>query len=385
MNTTSIAQESTVKINAEGKDFTSLKHAWSAQWITHPTASTLDYGVFLFRQNFELATSPEQFIIYVSADNRYKLFVNGQKVSAGPARGDMNNWRYEKVDIAKYLKAGTNTIAAEVVNFGEFRHAAQQTFQTAFILQGHTANAININTSPKSNWTCTLNSAFNYTPFISDSLGGYYAAGPGDILDAALYPWGWKGIDYEETDWKKPRAATVEFAVGRGFLYGSTWFLVPRAIPFMEAIPTRISKVIRSEGMTINTPIFEGKKAVTIPANSKVSILLDNTTHTVGYPEMTFSSGKNARIKITYAEALFYKKSKTTSAHGGWEKGHRNDFEDKEIRGYYDIIYPDGGDKRHFSPLALRVYRFIQLDIETKENPLIINVFMAFTRLIHLS
>ena len=43
MNSVSIAQESKVKVNAEGKDFTSLKHAWSAQWITHPTASTLDY------------------------------------------------------------------------------------------------------------------------------------------------------------------------------------------------------------------------------------------------------------------------------------------------------------------------------------------------------
>ncbi len=27
-------QESQVEINHEGKDFTSLKHAWSAQWIT---------------------------------------------------------------------------------------------------------------------------------------------------------------------------------------------------------------------------------------------------------------------------------------------------------------------------------------------------------------
>ncbi|HHH49508.1 MAG TPA: alpha-rhamnosidase, partial [Saprospiraceae bacterium] len=128
------AQESDSKINYQGKDVSSLKHAWSAQWITHPSASTLDYNVFLYRREFDLTTKPKEFIIYVSADNRYKLFVNGQKVCAGPARGDINHWRYETVDIAPYLDAGKNVIAAEVVNFGEFRHAAQHTFQTAFIL-----------------------------------------------------------------------------------------------------------------------------------------------------------------------------------------------------------------------------------------------------------
>lgn len=369
------AQESKVKINYEGKDVTSLKHAWSAQWITHPTAPTLSYGVFLFRRNFELTTLPTQFIIYVSADNRYKLFVNGQKVSAGPARGDLNHWRYETVDIAKYLKNGKNTIAAEVVNFGEFRHAAQLTFQTAFILQGHEDNPIDINTKPNEHWKVTANEGYDYTPFLSDSLGGYYAAGPGDIIDASLYPWGWQETKFEDADWSTPRAATVEFAVGRGFLFGSTWFLVPRDIPFMESTPTRITEVVRSEGLEVSPTLFEGKKALHIPANSKVSILLDQTTHTVGYPEMLFSQGKDSKIKITYAEALFYKKSTTHSAHGGWEKGHRNEFEDKEIRGYYDIIYPDGGDKRLFSPLAMRVYRFIQLDIVTKEEPLVIDDF----------
>ena len=27
---------------------------WNAQWITHPNASVLEYGVFHFRKNFEL-------------------------------------------------------------------------------------------------------------------------------------------------------------------------------------------------------------------------------------------------------------------------------------------------------------------------------------------
>jgi hypothetical protein len=46
---TGFSQESSVNINYEGKDFTRLKHAWKAQWITHPTESTLYFKFYLFR------------------------------------------------------------------------------------------------------------------------------------------------------------------------------------------------------------------------------------------------------------------------------------------------------------------------------------------------
>ncbi|MEJ0033874.1 MAG: hypothetical protein WDO15_27660 [Bacteroidota bacterium] len=59
--------------------------------------------------------------MHVSADNRYKLFVNGTLVSLGPARGDLTNWNYETVDIAQYLVVGKNAIAALVWNEGSAR------------------------------------------------------------------------------------------------------------------------------------------------------------------------------------------------------------------------------------------------------------------------
>ena len=45
------AQESKSTINVEGKDFNKLKHAWTAQWITHPTESTLDSVGCVIQQN----------------------------------------------------------------------------------------------------------------------------------------------------------------------------------------------------------------------------------------------------------------------------------------------------------------------------------------------
>ena len=117
-----------------------LQKRWPAFWVTVPNESTDGYGVYLFRKSIELNTKPGTFIIHVSADNRYKLYVNEKLVSLGPARGDLSHWNFETVDIAPYLKAGKNILAAQVWNEGEWKPEAQITFRTGFILQGATGN-----------------------------------------------------------------------------------------------------------------------------------------------------------------------------------------------------------------------------------------------------
>ncbi len=371
MITNSRAQESGVKANRQGKGISGLKHSWKAQWITHPTASTLDYGVFIFRKTFTLASVPEPFTIYVSADNRYRLYVNGKYVCSGPSRGDLLHWRYETLDLSPYMKKGKNVIAAEVVNFGEFRPAKQITFQTAFILQGDKSLPADIDTRMENGWKVMKNAAFSDIPFVSDSVGGYYAAGPGDMVDGTKYPWGWQETDFDESQWLSPRLAMVEFAAGYGFLYGSTWFLVPRTIPMMEETVTRFGRIARTENIHEPAPFFTGNNPLTVTANKKVTILLDHELHTIGYPELIVSGGKGSEIKITYAEGLFYGK-KAESPTYIWRKGNRNETEGLEMRGYYDIIRTDGGKHRKYKPLGMRTFRYVQLDINTGDEPLTI-------------
>ena len=85
-----------------------LKHKWPAVWVTYPGGPFRDYGVFHFRKSITISRIPDSFLIHISADNRYQLFVNGIKVSLGPARSDLNHWRFETVDLAPYLKTGKN-------------------------------------------------------------------------------------------------------------------------------------------------------------------------------------------------------------------------------------------------------------------------------------
>lgn len=81
---------------------TLLKNYWDAHWITCPDVPARAYGVYHFRKTFSLSEAPKKFLIHVTADNRYRLFVNGKAVGRGPARGDLYNWNFDTYDIASY-------------------------------------------------------------------------------------------------------------------------------------------------------------------------------------------------------------------------------------------------------------------------------------------
>ena len=112
-----------------------LVDKWSAQWISVPDEPANAYGVYHFRKSFDLKSVPDRFIVHVTADNRYKLYVNGELVSLGPSRGDIYNWNFETVDLAPYLKPGKNVLASVVWNYADQKPVAQVSFnQTGFLL-----------------------------------------------------------------------------------------------------------------------------------------------------------------------------------------------------------------------------------------------------------
>src|SRR5579863_7709023 len=123
-----------------------LSHKWEAQWITSPAAHLKSYEVYHFRRFFQLTTAPASFVVHVSADTRYKLFVNGKLVGLGPARSDLAHWNFDTYDLAPHLQQGSNLIAALVWNQGEWNGLAQHSYRTAFILQGDSTPEATINT-----------------------------------------------------------------------------------------------------------------------------------------------------------------------------------------------------------------------------------------------
>ncbi len=113
-----------------------LTKRWDAQWIAVPGTSPHAYGVYHFRKKFSLNDKPGLFVIHVSADNRYKLYVNGELASLGPARADLFHWNYETVDIAKYLRVGDNVIAADCLEFWRLQTRASNLISYGFYFTG---------------------------------------------------------------------------------------------------------------------------------------------------------------------------------------------------------------------------------------------------------
>jgi alpha-L-rhamnosidase len=342
-----------------------LTDHWHAEWITHPGESVLDYGVFHFRKSFELNTLPVEFIIHVSADNRYRLFINGTCVCFGPARGDLPHWFYESIDIAPYLKKGKNTVATVVWNYGEFKPWAQFSLKTAFILQGNSPPEELINTN--SSWKVLKDIAYSSAGAGSKETDGQFVVvGPCDRVDAALYPWGWETPGFDDHAWLTPRSLDVGHPYGVGT--DINWVLTPRRIPMMEQYRQRFLTIRRLSGVQNPEEFLAGKKTWTIPSNNRTVALIDQGTLTTAYPELLVSGGKGSKIKVTYAESLFDSKG---------QKGNRNAIIDKSILGYSDYFLPDGGNARLFRPLWFRTWRYVQLEIETGNEPLVLEDFSS--------
>ncbi|WP_199200190.1 alpha-L-rhamnosidase-related protein [Adhaeribacter arboris] len=341
-----------------------LQKRWPAFWLTVPDASPDGYGVYLFRKTVELNAKPTTFTIHISADNRYKLFVNEKLISLGPARGDLSHWNFETVDIANYLKAGKNIIAAQVWNEGEYKPEAQISFRTGFILQGATAMESIVNTN--STWKCARDKSYAPLQFKART---YYVAGAGEIRNMANQPKLWQSINFDDKNWQK--AQQIFNGLPKTLLgpFGTTngWMLVPSGIPQMELKEERLTKLISAEGgIKIPKGFPVQKTAISVPANSSVTILLDQTHLTNAYPNLFYSGGKGAALTVRYAETLFAKFP---------VKGNRNETKEMQFFGRADSVISDGTTEQKFTSLTYRTYRYVQLKIATQTQPLIINDF----------
>lgn len=347
-----------------------LENSWDAQWIMHPTASNTDYGVFHFRRSFVIDSIPDSFIIHLSGDTRYRFFINGESVSKGPAVGDNHNWRFETVNIADYLVEGENVAAATVWNFGEYNALQHHTYRTAFILQGNGDEESFLNTD--SNWKVFKNEGYKPIPVSYQTVNGFYAAPHGEFNDTKYTQWHWKEPGFDDSEWSRVRLYGVGQPRGTnpyGNLYG--WNLIPRNIPMMEEREERIPDLRRVEGIEMSSDFLMGNGSLIVEPNRRAVLLLDQTYITNAYPVLEVSGGAGSQIKLIYAEAL---------RNDDLTKGNRNEIEGKEILGFHDIFIPDGGQNRTLQTLWLRSYRYIQLEIETGDDPLIIHdMFGIFT------
>jgi len=72
----------------------------------------------LFRKKFILKEAPANTLLYISADDYYKLYINGSFVTQGPAPSYHFQYNYNTVDVTEFLHTGENVIAVHTLYQG---------------------------------------------------------------------------------------------------------------------------------------------------------------------------------------------------------------------------------------------------------------------------
>lgn len=338
-----------------------LTGKWDADWVKMPGINEDVYGVFLYRNRFHLPERPDSFIIHLSADSRYRLFINGRMAGFGPAKSDPNHWIFDTYNIAGFLDGGINVIAVMVWNYGAYRPASLVSRDTRFLCQGNGPDEAFLNTPGA--WKVIQDESIGPVPIDHGLLKTYIVVPPGDYFTASLHPWGWTERDFDHSGWENPESLADACPRGTGDIIDHA--LIPRQIPAMKMahlIGPEIRRIDRDlpeeSGMVLNNMV--------IPPGTRKKILLDHKLLINAFPALTWSGGNGATITVTYSESLF-------DATG--QKGNRNTIVGKTMTGYSDIIKPDGGTNRQYTPLWFRTFRYAELEIETEGDSLVLNRF----------
>jgi len=171
-------------------------------WIWVKGDEKPDNAYFQFRKSFKLEQLPYKAIIYVSADCKYLLFVNGDVVGRGPITTDPLYKQVDIYDVSKYLHLGDNAVAALVLQ----RHAKTSRLwpqRGGFLLQ-FDSEIMSFGT--EEGWAARRAIEYKHdVPFMSHQYGSQ------EWLDNRLISTGWNMAGFDDLTWE--RAVKVENAV----------------------------------------------------------------------------------------------------------------------------------------------------------------------------
>ncbi|MBN2583525.1 MAG: family 78 glycoside hydrolase catalytic domain [Planctomycetes bacterium] len=340
---------------------------WDASWIWSRDFGDPAYSVRYFRRTFDVSDpSTARLVVHVSADSRYRFFVNGQLVGRGPAKGDFEYYPFETYDLSDRLVAGTNVLAVHVMAYGVYGPISEiHGRHGAFVLQGELQDGPrrqSLNTDDQ--WRVATDRAYSPVHYDQYCKRVFYAVNPQEQFDGRHYPWGWQQVDYDDSVWEP--AHPIARASGRhqGGHPRFEWRLTPREIEMLAERPFQAEDVLDGPLADDVRKLLRGSRGheVTLAANSAADFTVYTGQLFTGYPTLTTAGGAGAQITLTYAEAL---------TRDG-KKGRRDDLAwgQVDLDNPCDVVLPGGGRDEAWQPFWFRSARFIRIRITTADEPL---------------
>ena len=330
-------------------------------------------SLIYFRKQFHADRLPEEYIIKISADTRYKLYVNGEFLQFGPARGDDKVWYYDEVNLAPALREGENVLAVEVLryplaygegNFGMFRTASPGLY-----VEEADAGRAEYHLATDSSWKCRKAEEYH----IRREAPGF---APLMYLEER---WGeeafqgWKLAGYEESVWSDAFAYNVMDLKAAAVPAD----LSPRPIPYMMLARKKAGSVVpkyEPETSAGWEELLNGEGILEIPAHTETEIELHAGELVCGYLSLRVRHGRGTAVRILSSEGYVQEGEGIHSRLP--KKGDRMDWVHGHLQGYEDIYHVSGyglADREEvYEPYWFRTFRFLRLEIRTGEEPCVL-------------
>ena len=309
-----------------------MKQKTKGRWITKPDRTIdLTETTYLsrFRKTLELAEVPEHLMLTVSADSRYKLSCNGKFVQFGPCKGDDQVRFSDTIDLAPFLKAGRNALAAELLCVSRDPWNSNHSLFTSG-LHGLYVAGVEAN-----GWRCHV---VRHTAFSAEEEG-FSPLHIHEIAQGEPACARWREPDFDDSGWELAAVCAPDEVPP--VLRGEN--LRQRAIPFMERKRRSFTLPVR-----------------TIPAHSRRSFVLDAGEEMCAFPQLALRGGKGAEIELLYSECYVLPEG----------KNNRLDSVNGHLEGYADRYTAGGFDNERYEPFWFRTFRFLRVTVQTADEPL---------------
>lgn len=353
-----------------------LKGLWPCSWIKGEGLGETPF-VAAYRKRFSMDCK-KTIRVHVSADERYELFLDGRSIGRGSEYGSVDNWYYETYDIA--LDEGEHVIVAKVWSLGALAPHAQITLGHGFIFAPESYSEL-IGTGT-SQWECKKLEGVEFVELRGGYLTPFWGTGANLKVYADKFPWGfetgagdgWTPVEvlHEGTNGylrngSAPshlmRPAVLPAMIKKIVKTGVVRFVSETAYNDLAATP--ISDCENIVGENSDWDLIAKDRAVTVPPRTNRRIIYDLQDYYCAYPSIITSGGVGSRICLEWAESLFNEQKALT-------KGNRNQIEGKYFLGVGDTFFPDGGSKRAFETLWWQAGRYVQLHVQTADEPVTI-------------
>ena len=299
----------------------------------------------------------------ISANSRYRLWVNGQPVLSGPCRSDQFRHYYETLELGDYLQIGKNVLAVQVLlcdsmyvkeGPGDNRSPlnsvatlpAGHRLAVEGVLKDEEGNPLGEVTTGKAPWKVWLDNTFFLTkePVVNGNMGALT-----ERIDFNATPGGWRLPDFDDGGW---RAGDVLEPVKCGFemMFGilKTFMMEERPIPLLYERPAVLEK-------ELGESVMREAAYVTVRPGERRTLLFDGEGLFNAFFRYQIEGGAGAEISFTYFE-------KFTK---GIDQVKRDDYINGEIgqNGQRDTIVLDGGSLL-YEPFWYRTMRFLKIEIQ---------------------